>query len=177
MLYMLNAWLSSPCMRTVVMISLHSLLDEMVPGIAWSFRSCSCYAFCPWICWIFQCIWSQIYINNNGSHSFPGFGSKFSSSSQCCVSTVFFSSSGVASDSDLCQVGVDNMCILVHAVKRQSIELPIEERISNALLEVGPSITLASLSEILAFAVGSFIPMPACRVFSMFAGLKVCTCG
>lgn len=68
------------------------------------------------------------------------------------------------------QVGVDNMCILVHAVKRQSLELAIEEKISNALVEVGPSITLASLSEILAFAVGSFIPMPACRVFSMFAG-------
>lgn len=65
---------------------------------------------------------------------------------------------------------MDNMCILVHAVKRQPLELPLEMRISNALAEVGPSITLASLSEILAFAVGSFIPMPACRVFSMFAG-------
>ncbi|KAF4382786.1 hypothetical protein G4B88_021569 [Cannabis sativa] len=52
-------------------------------------------------------------------------------------------------------VGVDNMCILVHAVKRQSLELSIEQRISNALVEVGPSITLASLSEILAFAVGT----------------------
>ena len=70
----------------------------------------------------------------------------------------------------LCQVGVDNMCILVNAVKRQPLELPLEGRISNALVEVGPSITLASLSEVLAFAVGSFIPMPACRVFSMFAG-------
>ncbi|KAL7116492.1 hypothetical protein ACP275_03G008100 [Erythranthe tilingii] len=70
-------------------------------------------------------------------------------------------------------VGVDNMCILVHAVKRQQVELPIEGRISNALVEVGPSITLASLSEVLAFAVGSFIPMPACRVFSMFAALAV----
>ncbi len=68
------------------------------------------------------------------------------------------------------QVGVDNMCILVQAVKRQPLELPLEGRISNALVEVGPSITLASLSEVLAFAVGSFIPMPACRVFSMFAG-------
>lgn len=68
------------------------------------------------------------------------------------------------------QVGVDNMCILVQAVKRQQLELPIEGRISNALVEVGPSITLASLAEVLAFAVGSFIPMPACRVFSMFAG-------
>lgn len=68
------------------------------------------------------------------------------------------------------QVGVDNMCILVHAVKRQPLELPLEGRISNALVEVGPSITLASLSEVLAFAVGGFIPVPACRVFSLFAG-------
>ncbi|XP_012067168.1 NPC intracellular cholesterol transporter 1 isoform X2 [Jatropha curcas] len=70
-------------------------------------------------------------------------------------------------------VGVDNMCILVHAVKRQSLELSLEERISSALVEVGPSITLASLSEFLAFAVGSFTPMPACRVFSMFAAMAV----
>ncbi|XP_034215216.1 NPC intracellular cholesterol transporter 1-like isoform X3 [Prunus dulcis] len=70
-------------------------------------------------------------------------------------------------------VGVDNMCILVNAVKRQPLELSLEGRISNALVEVGPSITLASLSEVLAFAVGSFIPMPACRVFSMFAALAV----
>ncbi|XP_019417010.1 PREDICTED: Niemann-Pick C1 protein-like isoform X1 [Lupinus angustifolius] len=70
-------------------------------------------------------------------------------------------------------VGVDNMCILVHAVKRQQLDLPLERRMSNALVEVGPSITLASLSEVLAFAVGSFISMPACRVFSMFAALAV----
>ncbi|XP_022975981.1 Niemann-Pick C1 protein-like isoform X1 [Cucurbita maxima] len=93
----------------------------------------------------------------------------------------FFSAIGVKSTLIIMEVipflvlavGVDNMCILVHAVKRQSVELPLEGRISNALVEVGPSITLASLSEVLAFAVGSFIPMPACRVFSMFAALAV----
>ncbi|KAG7037951.1 Niemann-Pick C1 protein, partial [Cucurbita argyrosperma subsp. argyrosperma] len=90
------------------------------------------------------------------------------SSSMNCL----FSAVGVKSTL-IIMVGVDNMCILVHAVKRQSVELPLEGRISNALVEVGPSITLASLSEVLAFAVGSFIPMPACRVFSMFAALAV----
>ncbi|XWS14371.1 hypothetical protein CRYUN_Cryun35bG0003500 [Craigia yunnanensis] len=93
----------------------------------------------------------------------------------------FFSAIGVKSTLIIMEVipflvlavGVDNMCILVHAVKRQSLDLPLEGRISNALVEVGPSITLASLSEVLAFAVGSFIPMPACRVFSMFAALAV----
>lgn len=93
----------------------------------------------------------------------------------------FFSAIGVKSTLIIMEVipflvlavGVDNMCILVHAVKRQTLELPLEGRISNALVEVGPSITLSSLSEVLAFAVGSFIPMPACRVFSMFAALAV----
>ncbi|CAH1435314.1 unnamed protein product [Lactuca virosa] len=97
------------------------------------------------------------------------------------ASVGFFSAIGVKSTLIIMEVipflvlavGVDNMCILVHAVKRQQVELPLEGRISNALAEVGPSITLASLSEILAFAVGSFIPMPACRVFSMFAALAI----
>ncbi|GJY61194.1 reverse transcriptase domain-containing protein [Tanacetum coccineum] len=40
----------------------------------------------------------------------------------------------------------------------------------SELAEVGPSIMSASLSEVLAFVVGRFIPMPACRVLSMFAG-------
>ncbi|KAJ0913522.1 putative Sterol-sensing domain, protein patched/dispatched [Helianthus annuus] len=85
------------------------------------------------------------------------------------ASVGFFSAIGVKSTLIIMEVipflvlavGVDNMCILVHAVKRQQVELPLEGRISNALAEVGPSITLASLSEVLAFAVGSFIPMPA----------------
>ncbi|XP_072956194.1 uncharacterized protein [Typha angustifolia] len=93
----------------------------------------------------------------------------------------FFSAIGVKSTLIIMEVipflvlavGVDNMCILVHAVKRQSSELALEGRISNALVEVGPSITLASLSECLAFAVGTFTPMPACRIFSMFAALAV----
>ncbi|KAI3797062.1 hypothetical protein L1987_39752 [Smallanthus sonchifolius] len=97
------------------------------------------------------------------------------------ASVGFFSAIGVKSTLIIMEVvpflvlavGVDNMCILVHAVKRQQVELSLEGRISNALAEVGPSITLASLSEVLAFAVGSFIPMPACRVFSMFAALAI----
>ncbi|XP_047170298.1 LOW QUALITY PROTEIN: NPC intracellular cholesterol transporter 1 [Vigna umbellata] len=93
----------------------------------------------------------------------------------------FFSAIGVKSTLIIMEVipflvlavGVDNMCIIVDAVKRQPSNLPVEEQISNAMGEVGPSITLASLSEILAFAVGSFVSMPACRVFSMIAALAV----
>uniref|UniRef100_A0A1J3K9G7 Niemann-Pick C1 protein n=1 Tax=Noccaea caerulescens TaxID=107243 RepID=A0A1J3K9G7_NOCCA len=93
----------------------------------------------------------------------------------------FFSALGVKSTLIIMEVipflvlavGVDNMCILVHAVKRQPRDVSLEEQISSALAEVGPSITLASLSEVLAFAVGAFVPMPACRIFSMFAALAI----
>ncbi|XP_062184386.1 uncharacterized protein LOC133888239 isoform X2 [Phragmites australis] len=93
----------------------------------------------------------------------------------------FFSAIGVRSTLIIMEVipflvlavGVDNMCILVHAVKRQPDQSVLEERISDALVEVGPSITLASLAEVLAFAVSAINPMPATRVFSMFAALAV----
>lgn len=45
-------------------------------GAAWSFWSFACYAFSPWIGWIFQCCWSKIYTNHNGSHTFSGFSCK-----------------------------------------------------------------------------------------------------
>ncbi|KAL6882622.1 hypothetical protein ACP4OV_011312 [Aristida adscensionis] len=93
----------------------------------------------------------------------------------------FFSAIGVKSTLIIMEVipflvlavGVDNMCILVHAVKRQPDQSILEKRISDALVEVGPSITLASLAEVLAFAVSAINPMPATRVFSMFAALAV----
>ncbi|XP_024537549.1 NPC intracellular cholesterol transporter 1 isoform X1 [Selaginella moellendorffii] len=93
----------------------------------------------------------------------------------------FFSAVGVKSTLIIAEVipflvlavGVDNMCILVHALKRQEPELPLDLRVGYALAEVGPSITLASLAEFLAFAIGSFTPMPACRVFSMFAAFAI----
>ncbi|KAM3388797.1 hypothetical protein ACQJBY_011126 [Aegilops geniculata] len=93
----------------------------------------------------------------------------------------FFSAVGVKSTLIIMEVipflvlavGVDNMCILVHAVKRQPDGIVLEERISNALVEVGPSITLASLAEVLAFSVSAINPMPATRAFSMFAAMAV----
>ncbi|VAH35214.1 unnamed protein product [Triticum turgidum subsp. durum] len=96
-------------------------------------------------------------------------------------SMAFFSAVGVKSTLIIMEVipflvlavGVDNMCILVHAVKRQPDGIVLEERISNALVEVGPSITLASLAEVLAFSVSAINPMPATRAFSMFAAMAV----
>lgn len=62
------------------------------------------------------------------------------------------------------------MCILVNALKRQDPRLTLEVRVGLALAEVGPSITLASLTEVFAFSIGALAPTPACKEFSLFAG-------
>eukprot|EP00850_Spirogloea_muscicola_P011841 SM000075S21930 [mRNA] locus=s75:132909:143830:+ [translate_table: standard] len=66
-------------------------------------------------------------------------------------------------------VGVDNMCILAHTLDRQEDLIPLEERVGMALSEAGLSISLASLCEVVAFTVAIAVPMPACRVFALFA--------
>ncbi|KAL6652221.1 hypothetical protein ACP70R_011146 [Stipagrostis hirtigluma subsp. patula] len=93
----------------------------------------------------------------------------------------FFSAIGVKSTLIIMEVipflvlavGVDNMCILVHAVKRQPDQLVLEERISDALVEVGPSITLASLAEVLAFAVTLAVLMDFLLQVTAFVALIV----
>ena len=62
------------------------------------------------------------------------------------------------------------MCILVNALKRQDPRLTLEVRVGLALAEVGPSMTLASLTEVFAFSIGALAPTPACKEFSLFAG-------
>eukprot|EP00898_Chlorokybus_atmophyticus_P005812 jgi/Chlat1/6231/Chrsp44S05762 len=70
-------------------------------------------------------------------------------------------------------VGVDNMVILVHTLKRLDPRQPLEERIGDALAAAAPSITLASLAETVAFAMGTLTPVPAVHVFSLFAAVAV----
>lgn len=57
-------------------------------------------------------------------------------------------------------IGVDNMFIISSAVKHSKQDLLID-KIREGMTEVGPSITTAAISEILAFGVGAFTKMPA----------------
>lgn len=59
-------------------------VTRTVSGIARSFRSYACHAFCTWICWVFQCNWSKINTHNNGSHPFSCFGCKFYFNESSC---------------------------------------------------------------------------------------------
>jgi Niemann-Pick C1 protein len=55
-------------------------------------------------------------------------------------------------------------------MKRHDPSLPLEKRVGLALAEVGPSITLTSLTEFLVCSIGVFSSAPACQVLSGFTG-------
>jgi Niemann-Pick C1 protein len=70
-------------------------------------------------------------------------------------------------------IGVDNIFILVNAYERSDPELPIQVRIAESLSDVGPSITLASLSECFAFLLGALTKMPAVQAFALYSSVAV----
>ncbi|WVO13857.1 hypothetical protein L204_101480 [Cryptococcus depauperatus] len=96
-------------------------------------------------------------------------------------------------------VGVDNVFILVHELERQNslhivqepeqgadtgsihsngpqpsgTSLTPEERVARAVARMGPSIMLSSVTEVVAFALGALVPMPAVRNFAIYAAGSV----
>lgn len=72
-------------------------------------------------------------------------------------------------------VGVDNIFIIVQNYQRDTRleNESLEEQISRIIGRVGPSMLLTSSSESLAFLLGALTPMPAVRIFSLYAALAV----
>lgn len=54
-----------------------------------------------------------------------------------------------------------------------SAGLPAEERVARAVARMGPSILLSSTTEVVAFALGALVPMPAVRNFAIYAAGSV----
>ncbi|EGG21969.1 Niemann-Pick C type protein [Cavenderia fasciculata] len=81
-------------------------------------------------------------------------------------------------------IGVDNIFILVNTFEnlyvtaydsntRSSAKPPIELTLARAMARVGPSMALASLSESLAFLLGTITKMPAVVAFSAYASVAI----
>ncbi|KAI0347172.1 multidrug efflux transporter AcrB transmembrane domain-containing protein [Trametopsis cervina] len=51
--------------------------------------------------------------------------------------------------------------------------LPVEERVARTLAKMGPSILLSTITEVVAFALGAVVPMPAVRNFALYAAGSV----
>jgi Niemann-Pick C1 protein len=72
-------------------------------------------------------------------------------------------------------VGVDNIFILTQTIQRDR-RLPdedIESQIGRIVGRVGPAMLLTSVSESIAFFLGALTPMPAVRLFSLYAAVSV----
>jgi Niemann-Pick C1 protein len=72
-------------------------------------------------------------------------------------------------------VGVDNIFILVQTYQREKLsgDERVETRVSRVVGKVGPSILLTSLAESCAFLLGTLTPMPAVKIFSLYAAMSV----
>ncbi|ORX62177.1 multidrug efflux transporter AcrB transmembrane domain-containing protein [Hesseltinella vesiculosa] len=71
-------------------------------------------------------------------------------------------------------VGVDNIFILCHEFRRRQEQGDvIEQAAAKTLGKMGPSILLSSLSETIAFGLGSMVSMPAVSSFALVAALAV----
>ncbi|CAF3027737.1 unnamed protein product [Rotaria socialis] len=72
-------------------------------------------------------------------------------------------------------VGVDNIFILTQSIQRDELEPgeEIESQIGRIVGRVGPAMLLTSVSESIAFFLGALTPMPAVRLFSLYAAVSV----
>ena len=73
-------------------------------------------------------------------------------------------------------VGVDNIFILCHEyARRQDLgeDESVEERVAKTLGKMGPSILLSSLSETVAFSLGTLVTMPAVSSFAIVASIAI----
>jgi Niemann-Pick C1 protein len=71
-------------------------------------------------------------------------------------------------------IGVDNMFIMANTIDTiNDPNLSVPDRVGKMLGKVGASMTLASMSEFLAFMLGALTKMPAVQAFCVFAGVAV----
>ena len=73
-------------------------------------------------------------------------------------------------------VGIDNIFIIIHAIDRQDPSVHGPVRVAKALSQIGASITMATMTTIVAFFVSMFTIFPAIRYFCFYAGLSILMC-
>ncbi|CAD6199147.1 unnamed protein product [Caenorhabditis auriculariae] len=70
-------------------------------------------------------------------------------------------------------IGVDDAFILIHRWRHHSSIVDRTSRLDQVIVDVGPSITITSLTNIIAFGIGFFTPTPQMSLFCLAASLAL----
>ncbi|XP_070560683.1 patched domain-containing protein 3-like [Ptychodera flava] len=70
-------------------------------------------------------------------------------------------------------IGVDDMFIMIAAWRKTSPKLSVEERMGHAYKEAAMSITITSITDLLAFFIGAITYFPSVRIFCIYTGIAV----
>ncbi|XP_071481622.1 patched domain-containing protein 3-like [Diadema antillarum] len=70
-------------------------------------------------------------------------------------------------------LGLDDMFIMLSAWRKTSPGESVEERMGKTYSEAAVSITITSITDALAFGIGSITPLPAIRIFCLYTGVAV----
>ncbi|XP_068094355.1 patched domain-containing protein 3-like [Hyperolius riggenbachi] len=73
-------------------------------------------------------------------------------------------------------IGVDNMYILISCWKQTKISSPVEERMAQTYQEAAVSITITTLTDVLAFYIGIMSHFPSVQSFCIYTGTALVFC-
>ena len=65
------------------------------------------------------------------------------------------------------------MFIMLAAWRKTSVKVPVEERLGQTFSEAAVSITITSITDALAFGIGSITRLPAIRVFCLYSAVAI----
>jgi len=70
-------------------------------------------------------------------------------------------------------IGVDDMFVITSQIDRLDPAMSVEEKMKKGISHAGASITITSLTNCIAFLLGSLTSLPALSSFCVFAGVGV----
>ena len=70
-------------------------------------------------------------------------------------------------------IGVDDMFVVCNALDQSSLKLSARERLSDCMRHAGPSITITSMTDALAFLAGSSSTLPGLSSFCTYSAICV----
>jgi len=70
-------------------------------------------------------------------------------------------------------IGVDDLFVLLAAWRATSYNLPTDDRMSESYSDAAVSVTVTSLTNILAFGIGAITTFPSVQIFCLYTGAGV----